>query len=89
MNKFEFFQRVKLLPNGALEGSSITGANDGTIYRPGSEKAFYENIRLDENGAIKVYVIGTTPAPPVLTSSLLLENGFFFLLETGDELLLN
>jgi hypothetical protein len=89
MNKFEFYQRIKLLSNGALEASSITGANDGTITRPGSEKAFYESIKLDENGALKVYVIGTTPAPPVLTSSLLLENNFFFLLETGDELLLN
>jgi hypothetical protein len=64
MNKFEFFQKILLASNGAVEVVSVDGLTDETIYRPNSEKEFFENIQLDENGKLKIYVIGSVPLTP-------------------------
>jgi hypothetical protein len=56
MNKFEFFQNVQLNSDGALEVVSVSGMTDSTITIPGSQEQFFNQIQLDENGKLKVYI---------------------------------
>jgi hypothetical protein len=56
MNKFEFFQNIQLAENGAVEVVSVSGMTDETITVPGSQKEFFEQIELDEDGKLKVYI---------------------------------
>ena len=71
MNKFEFFQNIKLSSDGALEVVSVSGMTDSTITTPGSQEEFFKQIQLDENGKLKVYIkdsiIPTPTATPILT----------------------
>ena len=56
MNKFEFFQNIQLNSDGALEVVSVSGMTDSTITTPGSQEQFFNQIQLDENGKLKVYI---------------------------------
>jgi hypothetical protein len=56
MNKFEFFQNVQLNSDGALEAVSVSGMTDSTITTPGNQEEFFNQIQLDENGKLKVYI---------------------------------
>ena len=56
MNKFEFFQNIQLNSDGALEVVSMSGMTDSTITTPGSQEQFFNQIQLDENGKLKVYI---------------------------------
>lgn len=56
MNKFEFFQNIKLSSDGALEVVPVSGMTDSTITTPGSQEEFFNQIQLDEDGKLKVYI---------------------------------
>lgn len=99
MTKFEFFQKILLASNGAVEVVSVDGLADQTIYRPGSEQKFFENIKLDENGKLKIYVIGSvpptptptpTPSPTPVTETIFgLQNGNQLETQNGNTLIFN
>lgn len=38
-------------------------------YTPGSQEQFFNNVQLDEQGRLKVYIVGSTPATPTPTPS--------------------
>jgi hypothetical protein len=56
MNKFEFFQNVQLTNDGSVEVVSVSGMTNSTITTPGNQKEFFEQIELDANGKLKVYI---------------------------------
>jgi hypothetical protein len=62
MNKFEFFQNIQLANNGAVEVVAVSGMSDATITTPGSQKEFFEQIQLDEDGKLKIYIMSNSPA---------------------------
>jgi len=56
MNEFEFFQNIQLASDGAVEVVSVADMTDETITTPGSKEQFFNQVQLDENGKLKVYI---------------------------------
>ena len=65
MNQYEYYRDIQL-SGGTLLAVSVTGETDASITTPGSQKEFFEQVQLDEQGRLKIYIrdyISPTPTP--------------------------
>jgi len=65
MNQYEYYRDIQL-SGGTLLAVSVTGETDALITTPGSQKEFFEQVQLDEQGRLKIYIrdyISPTPTP--------------------------
>ena len=65
MNEFEYYRDIQL-SGGTLLAVAVTGETDATITTPGSQEEFFNQVQLDEQGRLKIYIrdyISPTPTP--------------------------
>lgn len=67
MNQYEYYRDIQL-SGGTCLTTAVTGLTDATITTPGSEYDFFNQVELDSEGRLKIYIrdyISPTPTPTI------------------------
>jgi hypothetical protein len=55
MNQYEYYRDIQL-SGGTLLAVAVTGETDATITTPDNEYEFFNQVQLDEQGRLKIYI---------------------------------
>lgn len=67
MNQYEYYRDIQL-SGGTCLTTAVSGLTDATITTPGSEYDFFNQVELDSEGRLKIYIrdyISPTPTPSI------------------------